>query len=95
MSDRSGKIILQQTKLEKEIQIRYDHPLEQADKVELNKKGEVKDIGKEIYKKTHAEFLGLLKILSWIKIFIKHYNKLKRLKLANAIYFIKFLIKRK
>ena len=41
------------TKMEKEIQFRYDHPLEQADKVELNKKGEVKDIGKEIYIKKH------------------------------------------
>ena len=100
MSDRSGKIILAiDKKWKKKYKFRYDHPLEQADKVELNKKGEVKDIGKEIsIKKTHAEFLGLLKISeSGSKIFIKHYNKLKRLKTSKMQihHFIKFLIKRK
>ena len=34
--------------MEKKYKFRYDHPLDQADKVELNKIGEVKDIGKEI-----------------------------------------------
>ena len=45
--------------MEKKYKFRCDHPLDQTDaRVELNKKGEVKDIGKEIsVKKTHAEFL--------------------------------------
>ena len=39
MSDRSGKIILAiDKKWKKKYKFRYDHPLEQADKVELNKK---------------------------------------------------------
>ena len=78
--------------MEKKYKFRYDHPLDQADKVELNKIGEVKDIGKEIsVKKTHAEFLGLFKISEeGSKIFIKYYNKLRKLK-ANKCKFITLL----
>ena len=38
--------------MEKKYKFRYDHPLEQADKVELNKKGEVKDIERNFTKNT-------------------------------------------
>ena len=100
INDDSGNIILAiDKKWKKKYKFRYDHPLDQADKVELNKIGEVKDIGKEIsVKKTHAEFLGLFKISEeGSKIFIKYYNKLRKLK-ANKMqihHFIKFLVKKK
>lgn len=77
---------------------RYDHPYEQADKVKLNKKDEVKKIGKEIsIDDADAEFLGILKINnSGAKIFKEYFKKLNKseIKKMQIHHFINYLSKK-
>ncbi len=97
---KKGQIILAIDKnWKKRYKYRYDHPISQADKVELNKQNLVKSIGKDIsIKKTHAEFLGLLKISKeGTKIFKIYFKKLKKIKSSKMQihHFINYLIKKK
>lgn len=100
-SSKKGEIILGiDKKWKKRYKFRYDHPYTQADKVRVNKKGEVKNIGKEIkLKDTNAEFLGILKLTKkGCQIFLKNYEILKKIKDTKKMqihHFIQFLIKNK
>jgi choline kinase len=79
---------------------RFDHPISQADKVFINKKGYVKKISKNLPEKnSNGEFLGILKIpKNSIKIVKKYLNILKKnreIKKFQFHSFLSFLIKKK
>jgi|TARA_X000001036_G_scaffold432825_1_gene469382 L-glutamine-phosphate cytidylyltransferase len=82
----------------KRYKFRYDHPYSQADKVRINKKGEVKIIGKQMkLKDTNAEFLGILRLSKkGCQIFIKNFKILQKkmdTKKLQIHHFIQYLIK--
>jgi len=96
---RNGEIILGiDKKWKKRYEFRYDHPYQQADKIQLGKKNEVLKIGKSLkLKKTEAEFLGILKLTKkGCKIFMKNYLKIskKKIKKMQIHDYLNFLIKR-
>ena len=77
---------------------RFDHPIQQADKV-LIKNNNIKDIGKKLSEnKTNGEFLGIIKINKEIcKILINHYKILKKTKKTEKLQihnFFRYLIKK-
>ena len=77
---------------------RFDHPINQADKV-LIKNNNIKDIGKKLSEgKTNGEFLGIFKISKEIcNIFINHYKILKKTKKTEKLQihdFFRYLIKK-
>ena len=83
------KIFLEKKKLislavdknwKKRYKFRFDHPVEQADKVKINKKGEVLKIGKKLkIKETSGEFLGIFKVSKHgCKILLQNYKKYKK-----------------
>lgn len=95
-----GNIILAiDRKWKQRYKFRFDHPVAQADKVELDKKNLIRSIGKNILiKKTHAEFLGLIKIRKEAtKIFINFFKKLKKRKLhkMQIHHFVNYLVNNK
>jgi L-glutamine-phosphate cytidylyltransferase len=98
-ASRNGDIILGiDKKWKKRYKFRYDHPYAQADKVQINKEGQVLKIGKKIHmQNTNAEFLGLLKLTTnGCKIFLKNYKILKKKKDINKMQvhnFIQDLVK--
>ena len=78
---------------------RFDHPIEQADKVSI-KYNKIIDIGKKLSKdKTNGEFLGIFKISKEMcNIFINQYNILKKTKQTEKLQmhnFFRYLIKKK
>ena len=77
---------------------RFDHPIDQADKVFI-KKDKILDIGKKLSgDKTSGEFLGIFKISKKISnIFINQYKILKKTKITEKLQihdFFRYLIKK-
>ena len=82
----------------KRYKFRFDHPVEQADKVKINKKGKGLKIGKKLkIKETNGEFLGIFKVSKFgCKIFLQNYKNYKKYQntASKQIHdFFKFLIK--
>ncbi len=76
---------------------RFDHPVDQADKVRINKKNNIVRIGKKLkIDEANGEFLGIFKVSkTGCKIILKNYKKYKKkYDTANKQIhdFIKFLI---
>jgi choline kinase len=77
---------------------RFDHPIDQADKVFI-KNDKILDIGKKLSEdKTNGEFLGIFKISKKIcNIFINQYKILKKTKITEKLQihdFFRYLIKK-
>jgi len=97
LSKKGDIIIGTDRNWKKRYKFRYDHPYDQADKVKINKKGEVIKIGKNInLKDANAEFLGIMKLTKiGCQRFLKSYNyifkkgKTKKMQIHN---FLKTLI---
>ena len=84
---KNGDIILGVDRnWKKRYRFRYDHPVEQADKVSISNKNQINMIGKKLnLKKTKAEFLGILKLSNnGCKIFKKCFKLIQNIKLKNA-----------
>ena len=98
---RKGDIVLGiDSNWKKRYILRYDHPYEQADKVEVNKKGRVLKIGKKLnLKDASAEFLGILKLSRrGCGVFSSNYSDLKKKQKTRKMQihdFIKEIIKAK
>ena len=98
---KKGEIILGiDKKWKKRYKFRYDHPFIQADKVRINKQGNLLKIGKGLsLKETNAEFLGILKLTKkGCSIFSKSFKKLKKKEHTNRMQihnFIQILIQEK
>ena len=96
---KNGDIILGVDRnWKKRYRFRYDHPVEQADKVSISNKNQINMIGKKLnLKKTKAEFLGILKLSNngckifkeCFKLIPKH--QVKKMQVHN---FLNFLIKK-
>lgn len=76
---------------------RFDHPVEQADKVKINKKNNITKIGKKLkIEETNGEFLGILKVSkNGCKVILENFKKYKKNQnTANKQIhdFLKFLI---
>lgn len=76
---------------------RFDHPVEQADKVKINKKNNIIKIGKKLkIEETNGEFLGIFKISKkGCEMILENYKKYKKKQnTANKQIhdFLKFLI---
>ena len=83
----------------KKYKYRFDHPIEQADKVFI-KNNIIKDIGKKLsIDKTNGEFLGIFKLSKKMcNIIVDEYNLLKKTKKTKKLqvhHFFQYLIKRK
>ena len=77
---------------------RFDHPVDQADKVFI-KNDKIIDIGKKLpEEKTNGEFLGIFKInKKMCNVFINQYNMLKKSKKTEKLQvhdFFRYLIKK-
>tara|TARA_B100001094_G_C18089203_1_gene749475 strand:+ start:426 stop:1148 length:723 start_codon:yes stop_codon:yes gene_type:complete len=77
---------------------RFDHPIEQADKVFI-KNNKIKDIGKNLLEsKTNGEFIGIFKISKKMcSILIQEYNLLKKTRKTEKLQvhnFFQYLIKK-
>ena len=77
---------------------RFDHPIEQADKVFI-KNNKIKDIGKNLLEnKTNGEFIGIFKISKKMcSILIYEYNLLKKTRKTEKLQvhnFFQYLIKK-
>ena len=80
-------------------EFRFDHPVDQADKVKINKKNNITKIGKKLkLEETNGEFLGILKVSkNGCKVILEKYKKYKKkVNTANKQIhdFLNFLIKR-
>jgi len=76
---------------------RFDHPVEQADKVKINKRNNITKIGKKLkIEETSGEFLGIFKVSkNGCKVILENYKNYKKNKnTANKQIhdFFKFLI---
>ena len=91
---KKGDIILGTDKNWKaRYKFRYDHPYDQADKVKINKKGQIIKIGKKIpLLDTNAEFIGILKLTKLgCKKFIENYDFISKKKETNKMQIHNFL----
>lgn len=96
---KNGDIILGVDRnWKKRYRFRYDHPVEQADKVSISNKNQINMIGKKLnLKKTKAEFLGILKLSNnGCKIFKKCFKLIpkQQVKKMQVHNFLNFLIKK-
>ena len=96
---KNGDIILGVDRnWKKRYRFRYDHPVEQADKVSISNKNQINMIGKKLnLKKTKAEFLGILKLSNnGCKIFKKCFKLIpkRQVKKMQVHNFLNFLIKK-
>lgn len=88
-----------QKKWKKKYENRFDHPIQQADKVYV-KKNNICDIGKKLsVSKTNGEFLGIIKIAKKISYkIVDEYSILRKIKKTNKLQihdFLRYLIKKK
>ena len=96
-TEKKGNIILGLDKdWRKRYKFRYDHPLEQADKVKLNKKKQVIKVGKNLKsEEADSEFLGIFKLSKiGCQIFRENYNKINKTKTKKMQIhdFLNFLV---